>query len=108
MTYRVQPTAQAEADIDRIFDWLHRRSPDGARRWYEAFWDSAERLKSFPQSCGLAPESRDFPEEVRQMLFKTRRGRTYRALFVIRGDLVHILCVRGPGERPVKPEDIET
>jgi hypothetical protein len=42
------------------------------------------------------------------MLFGTRRGRTYRVLFVIRGDVVQILCVRGPGERPVKPEDIET
>ena len=41
------------------------------------------------------------------MLFKTRQGRTYRALFVIRGVSVHILCVRGPGERPVQPEDIE-
>jgi plasmid stabilization system protein ParE len=108
MTYHVQPTAQAEADIDRIFNWLFDRSPEGARRWYETFWDSAERLKSLPLSCGVAPESDDFPEEVRQMLFKTRRGRTYRALFVIRGDIVHILCVRGPGERPVKPEDIET
>ncbi len=108
MTYRVQPTAQAEADIDRIFNWLFERSPEGARRWYEAFWDSAERLESFPLSCGVAPESDDFPEEVRQMFFKTRRGRTYRALFVIRADIVHILCVRGPGERPVRPEDIET
>ena len=107
MTYRVQPTAQAEADIERIFEWLSRRSPEGARRWYEAFWDSAERLKTFPLSCGIAPESGDFPEQVRQMLFKTKRGRIYRALFVIRGDVVLVLCVRGPGERPVKPGDIE-
>jgi len=107
MTYRVHLTAQAEADIDRIFDWLFQRSPEGARRWYEAFWESAERLKSNPLSSALAPEDDGFPEEVRQMLFKTRQGRTYRALFVIRVDSVHILCVRGPGERPVKPEDIE-
>jgi plasmid stabilization system protein ParE len=107
MTYRVEPTAQAEADIDRIFAWLSERSPEGARRWYESFWDSAERLKTMPLSCGLAPESGDFAEEVRHMLFSTRRGRTYRALFVVRHDLVRILCVRGPGERPVKPEDIE-
>ena len=107
MTYRVQPTAQAEADIDRIFAWLSERSPEGARRWYESFWDSAERLKTMPLSCGLAPENDDFADEVRLMLFGTRRGRTYRALFVVRGDLVQILCVRGPNERPVKPEDIE-
>ncbi len=108
MTYRVQPTAQAEADIDRIFNWIFERSREGDRRWYEAFWDSAERLKSNPLSCGIAPEADDFPEEVRQMLFRTRQGRTYRALFVIRGDIVHILRVRGPGERPMKPEDVES
>jgi plasmid stabilization system protein ParE len=31
MTYRVEPAAQAEADIDRIFAWLSQRSPEGAR-----------------------------------------------------------------------------
>lgn len=107
MTYRVEPTAQAEADIDRIFAWLSERSPEGARRWYESFWDSIERLRTMPLSCGLAPESDDFDEEVHLLLFGTRRGRTYRALFVVRGDLVQILCVRGPGEKPVEPEDIE-
>jgi plasmid stabilization system protein ParE len=107
MTYRVQLTAQAEADIDRIFLWLSERSLDGAWRWYEAFWESTERLKSFPFSCGLAPENDDFDEEFRQMLFGTSRGRAYRALFVVREDIVQILCVRGPGERRVKPRDIE-
>lgn len=107
MTYRVQPTAQAEADIERIFAWLSQRSPEGAARWYESFWNAAERLKTMPHSCGLAPESDDFNDEVRHMLFGTRKGRTYRALFVVRGDLVQILCVRGPGEQPVKPDDIE-
>jgi plasmid stabilization system protein ParE len=107
MTYRVQPTAQAEADIDRIFAWLSGRSPEGARRWYESFCEAAERLESSPQSFALAPENDEFDEELRHILFRTRRGRTYRALFVIRGDVVQILCVRGPGQRPVKPEDIE-
>lgn len=107
MTYRVQPTAQAEADIDRIFAWLSNRSPDGARRWYESFWGAAERLKTMPQSCVVAPESDEFDEEIRLLTFGTARGRTYRALFVIRDDLVQILCIRGPGERPVGPKDIE-
>ena len=61
MTYRVQLTAQAEADIDRIFDWLFQRSPEGARRWYEAFWESAERLKSNPLSMRTCPRRRWLP-----------------------------------------------
>ena len=35
MSYRVEPTAQALADIERIFDWLSTRSVDGASRWYD-------------------------------------------------------------------------
>jgi plasmid stabilization system protein ParE len=108
MTDRVEPTAQAEADINRIFAWLWERSQEGARRWYESFWEAAERLKTFPLSCGLAPENDDFDYELRHMLFGTTKGRTYRALFVISGDVVQILCVRGPGERLVKPDEIET
>ena len=71
-TYRVQPTAQAQADVDSIFDWLAERSPDAARRWYEAFWEAAERLKTMPMSCPLAPEADEFASGLRQMVFNTR------------------------------------
>jgi plasmid stabilization system protein ParE len=108
MTYRIQPSAQAEADIDRIFNWLSQRSPDGAARWYESFWNATERLKKFPLSSSIAAESHRFPEEVCCMLFGTTKGRTYRALYVVRDDVAHILCVRGPGEKAVKPKDIES
>jgi plasmid stabilization system protein ParE len=108
MSFRIEPSAQAISDIERIFAWLLERSPDGAARWYESFWEATERLKQFPSSCALAAESHRFPEELRCMLFGTPRGRTYRALFVVRGDIVHILCVRGPGEKAVKPDDVQT
>src|SRR5262249_54544971 len=106
MTFRIEPTAQALADIERIFGWLSTRSVDGAARWYESYWDATERLTRFPRSCALAAESNRFQEEVRCMLFGTPQGRTYRALFVVRGESVHILCVRGPGEKDVTPKDI--
>jgi len=108
MNYRVELTAQAEVDINRIYAWLSQRSQEGATRWYESFWNSADRLKTFPLSCGLAPENDEFGEKLRHMLFGTKRGRTYRALFVISGEAVRILCVRGPGERPLRPHDIKT
>jgi hypothetical protein len=31
-------------------------------------------------------------------MFKTRHGRTYRLLYVVRGDLIYLLHVRGPGQ----------
>jgi plasmid stabilization system protein ParE len=106
MTYNAQSTARAEADVDHIYQWIFERSEEGAVRWYNAYCEAAERLRSSPLACGIAPESKNFAEQVRHILFKTRQGSTYRALFVVRGDTVHILCVRGPGERPVRPEDI--
>jgi hypothetical protein len=45
-------------------------------------------------------------ERLRHWLFGTRHGRTDRALFVVRGDVVIILAVRWPGARPIKPSDI--
>lgn len=107
MNYRIELSARSESDLGRIFQWLSERSPEGAARWYESFWDATERLKRFPLVCDIAAESHRFPEEVRCMLFGTKRGRTYRALFVVREDVVHVLCVRGPGERSVKPKDIQ-
>lgn len=107
MTYRIEPSVRALADIEQIFVWLSQRSPAGAVRWYESLWDATERFKRFPGSCPLAAESWRFNKEVWCMPFGTPIGRTYRALFVVRGDVVHILCVRGPGEKGVKPEDIQ-
>jgi hypothetical protein len=54
----------------------------------------------------FAPESNDHPEPIYQVIFKTRRGRPYRALFVVRDRTVFILHVRGPGQDFVAPNEI--
>jgi len=109
MSFRVELTVGAFADLDRLMDWLtERRSPAAADRLSARFHEALPRLESRPFSCGLAYENRYFSEEVRHLLFEVWKGRTYRALFIVQGDLVKILCIRAPGEKPVKPEDIET
>jgi plasmid stabilization system protein ParE len=107
MSYRIKLTAQAEADINRIYDELSMRSAEGAARWYESFWDAVERLKTNPFTCGLAFEHREFEDELRHLLFGPGKRRNFRALFVVCEDLVKILAIRWPGERPIKPEDLE-
>ena len=52
-------------------------------------------------------EADDFGIDLRQSLFRTRRGRLYRLLFVIRGDVVHLAAVRGPGQEMVSADDLE-
>jgi len=106
VTYRVELTEAAYADLDRLTASLAERSPEAADRLTARFFEALPRLEAFPLACGLAHESRDFPEEVRHLLFQIRKGRSYRALFIVRGDVVKVLCVRAPGERPVGPGDV--
>lgn len=44
--------------------------------------------------------------ELRQILFKTRRGRVYRAVYFIEVETVFVVRVRGPRQAPIEPDDI--
>ena len=66
-----------------------------------------QRVVEHPRRFPLAPEnSLATLGEVRQFLFKTRRGRTYRAVYVIMDDEVRILRVRGPGQPPLTDDEM--
>jgi hypothetical protein len=98
MSFAVRELPKAKQDKSSIFRWLHERSPTGAAAWLDAYDSLVERLKQQAPSLELAPESQDCDLEVRQALFKTRRGRVYRALFFIEASNLYILRVRGPGQ----------
>jgi hypothetical protein len=88
--------------------WLSERSSlDAADRLSARFFESLFHLEANPFSCGLAYENRHFVDEVRHLLFDASKGQTYRALFTVQGDVVRILCIRAPGEKPVRPRDIK-
>ncbi len=42
---------------------------------------------------------------IKQVFFRTRRGRSYRAIFLIVGDEVRILRVRGPGQDSIDSDE---
>jgi len=107
MRYFVRVQPQAQADADRILDWLAPQSPAGAQRWRAAFRLAAASLSNDPTRFALAPECKKLGTEVRQRLFKTRRGGSYRLLFMIVDDEVHVVRVRGPGQRPIHRGEIE-
>jgi hypothetical protein len=77
------------------------RSPQGAISWTEAYLSAVRKLSVDPLRPALAPESREFEFELRQLLFRTRRGRTYRILYRVDSEGVEVLHVRGPGQRPI-------
>ena len=106
MTFQVHELRRVQADVRSIAHWLAERSPQGAQAWLRAYDEMISRLEQQAGSCASAPENNDCDVDVRQVLFKTRHGRVYRALFLIEGQDVYILRVRGPGQAPVKPDEI--
>jgi plasmid stabilization system protein ParE len=104
LTVRILP--RAEHDVRHIFDFIADKSPDGALRWWDVFQKSAANLAINPTSYTLAPESGIGGYELRQFLFKTRRGRTYRGIFTVVGSEIRILRVRGPGQAPLEADEL--
>ena len=106
MIRKVQLTSRAQHDVDEIVQWLHNRSPQGASSWYRRWKEILTQLKASADKSALAPESADHDEAIRHVMFRTRRGKSYRALFVVRRHDVWILHVRGPGQDFMAPDEI--
>jgi plasmid stabilization system protein ParE len=107
MSFRVQMTERAQADLDRLIQVLSERSPEAAARFAARFHEALSRLETNPFASGLAFENPHFAEELRHLLIRTQKRRAYRALYVVRETEVVIVAVRAPGERPISPSDIE-
>jgi hypothetical protein len=101
MSYTVFELPKAKDDKHSIFRWLNERSPQGAVAWLDAYDELVNRIKDDAPRFGKSPESQDCDFEIRQGLFKTRRGRVYRVLFFVEGADAYVLRVRGPGQAPV-------
>ncbi|SFJ70078.1 type II toxin-antitoxin system RelE/ParE family toxin [Planctomicrobium piriforme] len=107
MTRLIHVSARANADADSIYEWIAASSADGANRWYETFLAALQLLRERADSYAAAPEAERLGVDLRQTLFKTRKGRTYRALFVIDHQTVYIVGVRGAGQNLVSEDDLD-
>src|SRR5204863_6724156 len=88
----------AERDYNEILEYIAARSKPGAEAWARAFDKALARLEESADSCPVAAETEYVDFEVREILFKTRRGLIYRVLFTIRENTVILLHVRRPGQ----------
>lgn len=107
MTYDVVHLPQAQADLNETLAWLHERSPSGAATWFERWLEVEDLLRRIPESQPRAPESSEHDEEIRNVIFKTRRGRKYRCLFLVRETTVYVLHIRGPGQNLVSRDRLQ-
>ena len=106
MKYQVVVLKRAEQDLNAAADWIAEFSPEAASRWFNSFVDALLSLEKNPQRCGLAPENASSSYELRQMIYRPRKGRTFRAVFVIAEQQVRILRIRGAGQDLLADEDL--
>ena len=104
MTYRVIIQPNAEAEFDAAYEYRAAHAPQAAARWFAGMVEAIHPLEHFPARCPLAPENGHFPEEIRQLLYGTRRD-VFRILFTVRGDEVHVLHIRHGAQRYVHQEE---
>lgn len=106
MTYILKILPRAERDAIKIFEYLAKRSPDGALNWWDAFYAASNEVPLNPLRYEVANENQDSEYELRQFLFRTRRGRRYRAIFIVIENEIRILRVRGPGQADLDVDEI--
>jgi plasmid stabilization system protein ParE len=106
MRNKVLTLRRAESDIQHITPWIAERSIQGAYAWLDSYEELMERLAQSAQTYPSAFEAAECKAPLRQALFGTRRGRRYRAIFVIAGDQVRVLRVRGPGQPPLQQDEL--
>jgi plasmid stabilization system protein ParE len=105
MTYWVQITDKALAEIDEALAWYAKRSVPAAVRWYLKLREAIRSLDSNPERHELAPECEWYPGELRQMLFGKKRG-IYRVLYEIREETVIVLRVRHSAQDLLRPDSM--
>ena len=83
----------AERDIGEVYEWLAEHDEVAAARWYNRLMELILGLDTFPERAPLAPESKSFNREIRE-IFHGRRQYKYRILFTVTENKVHVLHVR--------------
>jgi toxin ParE1/3/4 len=91
-SYKVEFLPTAKEDLRTSFLWgLNVWGKNQAGRWLNKMNAACKkRLSQFPESCPIAPESKEFSRELRHFVIDR-----YRVIFIIQNDTVKILYVRG-------------
>ena len=97
---RVRIEVEARENLRQHYQNLRARNPGSSypERWYAGIRAAILDLARSARLCGLAYEDRYFAETIRHRLHDS-----YKILFVIRDDRVHVLHIRHGAQ---DPEDV--
>lgn len=95
--FRVRVEQEAKNNLRRHYANLKKRNPGSSYPddWYFGIRAAIRHLASSANECGPAYEDQFFAEEIRQRLYDS-----YKILFAIRGERVHVLHIRHQAENP--------
>jgi len=95
MVYDVIVGPIAQADISRNSSWwADNHSVQQALQWVDAVESQLATLDRDPERCGYASENEFFAYPLRQLLVGLGNQRSYRAVFTIKQNEVHVLTIR--------------
>ena len=100
--YRVEITRSAERDVIGIYEYIERRSPERAVKWFAEIERQAQTLRQHPKRCPVIPEADDIGIECRHLIWGN-----YRTVFRIEGSAVYIVRVIH-GTQLLETEALET
>lgn len=106
MTFLVETTPIAEAQIEAAYRWFREHNPEFADRWFRGLMNAIATLQEKPLRCAVAIEREIFREDVRQLLYG-KPPNVYRVLFTIRGGTVAVLYVRHGARSLLTPDDLD-
>lgn len=95
--YRVKVEQEANDNLRTHYMNLQEQYPGSPYpgEWYHGMRAAIRDLAVSAQRCGPAYEDRFFREHIRQRLYDS-----YKVLFTIRDDIVHILHIRHQSQDP--------
>ena len=107
MKYHVIMEEPAITEIEQNARWwAEHYSSRQALVWYDAAVDAIYSLESQPERHALSPENQEFDYEIRDLLFGIGSRPSYRAVFTIQGNAVHVLTVRRAAQDAIAPDDL--
>ena len=83
MTYSIVLLRRADGDFHSIVYWLKKRSFRGAEHWRFALDDCLSEIARDPFRYERVTEEARSAYRIRQVLFHTRHGNTYRIIFLV-------------------------
>lgn len=102
MQYTVDLSAQAQADVREIYNYILEHGPANPDDWKAGVDRKLTSLETFPEACGFAPENEYTQLIVRQLLYGP-----FRIIFEIQDTNVYVLTVRHGARLFLQPGEID-